>query len=419
MAGRTKRKLITLSDEDIKLYVGGEGINSIARRYRVSPARIKRLFIKRAFENRPRYNRSISILTNETSAKEIRNLLIEQVGEVKQIEYRRNGSLANFNLSPDEILEYQGGRSAHSLALERNSTSATVIRKLKKLGIKIRTLEESREVTSSIKTDGGILDPDPGDLKRAKILEILPAKGEELFELSADDFEAYRNGESISTIAERNNVSNSVIKALIHPLPEKPIKGYRLTEENISSYREGKSMLSIAQRSGVSAGIIKRLLEKAGYKIRKDGYVHEPKQRNTEPLVLTPEDILEYEQGKSAHSIASEKGHNTRTVISKLKQLDVQVRTKTERENLVIQKHLSNGVHPDPLAGQIIGVWKVIEFGAGKSKQGVKVATCISECCQIESKRTKHQLSLIKDSGILYCRNCKRIENSSSSTSNI
>jgi transposase len=478
-----KRGSIELVAEVMKATANGETMGLIARRTKVSPARVKRILLKEASKNQSIEDNStltqgsksiLSVIKKDgVPLKVSSNPITEEEYKARTTPHQKRGLASNFDLSYDEVKEYQAGRSAHSISIERGSTSSIVIRKLKQLGIRIRTLAESRQISKDIQTEKGILDPDPlpGDVygiwkveafglekrngkqlafcisiccnsqgKKSKdeltkfrdngsshckfclgtksnnsdtweIFKILPSRAliaEESFKLQESDLEAYRQGESISLIAERNNVSSSVIKEVIHPKPAKPIKGYQLTETDILSYQEGKSMRSIGKKAGVSPQIIKRLLIKGGFKIRTDGYITEPGQRNIAPIVLSPEDIKSYETGISAHAIGKQKGFEAKYVLDKLRELGIETRTLAEVQDLTKRKNLEKGICPDPIPGDIFGIWRVIEFGAIRTSHGVKMATCIAKCCKVESNRTKKQLSVIKDNGSIYCRNCKR-----------
>lgn len=182
--------------------------------------------------------------------------------------------MSKFQLSPSEIQSYIDGESILAMSSRLTVGATTISNCLKMAGVEIKTMNKKVQLT-----DEDISALNNGEsrkslskrivvstrtirkcLKEIQMCEEIVSKNSckldnatllsnenPLLELSADDIEAYKNGESISTIAKKYNVSKSVIKELIHPSPVKLTKRYQLTEEDISLYREGKSMASIAR----------------------------------------------------------------------------------------------------------------------------------------------------------------------------
>lgn len=162
-----------ISAADLAAYQSGEAIYSIAKRNNVSSSSVKREIVKMGIPILPNKQNLGIVLTDadikacqegqpatslvekyQVSLTTINRLLKSAGVKLKQA----NQYPHPYAISNKDLWNYKRGESAYSIA-ERNFTSATsVLRQLKRNGIKLRTFHESMELIKE--NNGNFSEPD-------------------------------------------------------------------------------------------------------------------------------------------------------------------------------------------------------------------------------------------------------------------
>lgn len=136
----------------------------------------------------------------------------------------------------------------------------------------------------------------------------------------------YNNGMSFSAIAREEGVSKSTVQSVIKDIVIKrtksPFEQYANTWIHLYVV-EAYTITQIASKYGTSHGVVRRMLESHGIDTgRKEG------KRKYEHLVSTW--ITQYENGMSLHEIARTCEASAQTILTYLRETDVEIREYAE-----------------------------------------------------------------------------------------
>jgi predicted DNA-binding protein YlxM (UPF0122 family) len=162
-------------------------------------------------------------------------------------------------------------------------------------------------------------------------------------QLTVEDIDAYQNGESIPSIAKRKQVDSETVrnhlkKAKIKLRGKQP--KFQLSIEEVEAYKNGETISSMSTRLTISPTTIAKRLREAGITIREGTRA----TKNKSPSVkhqyksvyeLSAKDISDYQNGTSASAIGQRYNVSATSVIRKLKRANVRTRTLQETYELV------------------------------------------------------------------------------------
>jgi group I intron endonuclease len=264
----------------------------------------------------------------------------------------RNMSLAHGGLSLKQesgvVHKYQFGSNSYELASEYKVTASTIIRALKRRGVRIRTnrslsdgqeleviqryligkstVELGREYEVNHRTIWGILIRHGVQLRT-----ISQAKGGLPVELELDVIYRYQSGDSATRLAGRYRVDRGTILNTLRRYGVQvrhrglPVE---LEPEVIKKYSSGTTILQLSKEYDVSEQALSKMITRNGLQVKSFKF----------SKILSDEQELEaiqkYLAGLSSPKVGAEYGVNYLTIINLLNKHGVPVRTVKQAKNL-------------------------------------------------------------------------------------
>jgi hypothetical protein len=107
-----------------------------------------------------------------------------------------------------------------------------------------------------------------------------------------------------------------------------------LSPEDIISYQQGETAASIAKKRNISPMSVARYLKAAGIEIKGRGV-----NQYSNPYSASQQDINSYQNGESAASIARKNNSSASAVVRKLKAIKIITRTRKRCQDNYIDEH--------------------------------------------------------------------------------